>query len=100
LVLTFCLLVHGTLLKFGVRLQNTLGVLKLLILGGISMLGLMSLLGIPGFVVREPYEVPHNFQWKKLWEGSGTGVNGFVTALYSVIWYNFTVSLALSSYCV
>lgn len=64
------------------------------------MLGLMSLLGIPGFVVREPYEVPHNFQWKKLWEGSGTGVNGFVTALYSVIWYNFTVSLALSSYCV
>ncbi|KAJ7917226.1 APC amino acid permease [Mycena leptocephala] len=85
-VLTFCLLVHGTLLKFGVRLQNTLGAFKLLILAAISLLGILSLLSVPGFTVREPYEVPHNFQWANFWEGSGTGVNGFVTALYSVIW--------------
>ncbi|KAJ6571447.1 APC amino acid permease [Mycena capillaripes] len=86
LVLTFCLLVHGTLLKFGVRLQNTLGAFKLLILAAISLLGILSLLEVPGFGVRAPYEVPHNFQWARLWEGSGTGANGFVTALYSVIW--------------
>ncbi|KAJ6612557.1 APC amino acid permease [Mycena sp. CBHHK59/15] len=86
LVLTFCLLVHGTLLKFGVRLQNILGAFKLVILALISLLGVLSLLDVPGFAVRAPYEVPHNFRWANLWAGSGTGVNGFVTALYSVIW--------------
>lgn len=87
LVLTFCLSVHGTLLKFGVRLQNTLGAFKLLILFAISLLGILSLLGVPGLAVRAPYETPHNFEsWAAFWEGSGTGANGFVTALYSVIW--------------
>ncbi|KAJ7362272.1 APC amino acid permease [Mycena albidolilacea] len=87
LVLTFCLSVHGTFLKFGVRLQNTLGAFKLLILFAISLLGILSLLGVPGLAVRAPYETPHNFEsWAAFWEGSGTGANGFVTALYSVIW--------------
>ncbi|KAF8193218.1 APC amino acid permease [Mycena galopus ATCC 62051] len=87
LVLTFCLFVHGTLLTFGVRLQNALGAFKLLILFAISFLGILSLLGVPGLAVRAPYETPHNFRsWAALWEGSGTGANGFVTALYSVIW--------------
>ncbi|KAJ7466833.1 APC amino acid permease [Mycena galericulata] len=87
LVLTFCLLVHGTLLKFGVRLQNALGAFKLVILATISLVGILCLLDVPGFAVRAPYEVPHNFQWAKLWEGTGgTGANGLVTALYSVIW--------------
>ncbi|KAJ7245611.1 APC amino acid permease [Mycena haematopus] len=87
LVLTFCLLVHGTLLTFGVRLQNTLGAFKLIILCAISLLGVLSLLGVPGLAVRAPYETPHNFlSWAAFWEGSGTGANGFVTALYSVIW--------------
>ncbi|KAJ7637362.1 APC amino acid permease [Mycena polygramma] len=87
LVLTFCLLVHGTLLKLGVRLQNTLGVFKLLILSAIALLGLLSLLSVPGFAVRAPYEAPHNFRWADLWAGSGTAsANGAVTALYSVIW--------------
>ncbi|KAJ7041473.1 APC amino acid permease [Mycena alexandri] len=87
LVLTFCLLVHGTLLKFGVRLQNTLGAFKLLILAAIASLGILSFLGVPALAVRVPYEHPRNFDsWAHLWEGSGTGINGFVTALYSVIW--------------
>ncbi|KAJ7459976.1 APC amino acid permease [Mycena galericulata] len=87
LVLTFCLLVHGTLLKFGVRLQNALGAFKLVILATISLVGILSFLDVPGFAVRAPYEVPDNFQWAKLWEGTGgTGANGLVTALYSVIW--------------
>ncbi|KAJ7206905.1 APC amino acid permease [Mycena pura] len=86
LVLTFCVVVHGTMLKFGVRLQNTLGAFKFFILAAISALGILCLLGVPGLAVRAPYEVPHNFQWARLWEGSGTGVNGFITALYSVMW--------------
>ncbi|KAJ7206912.1 APC amino acid permease, partial [Mycena pura] len=86
LVLTLCVVVHGTMLKFGVRLQNTLGAFKFFILAAISALGILCLLGVPGLAVRAPYEVPHNFQWARLWEGSGTGVNGFITALYSVMW--------------
>jgi hypothetical protein len=43
-------------------------------------------MGVPGFSVREGYEVPRNFEWSKVWEGSGTGANAFVTGLYNVIW--------------
>ncbi|KAJ7624850.1 APC amino acid permease [Roridomyces roridus] len=87
LVLTFCLLIHGTTPTLGIRLQNTLGVFKLFILAAISLLGLLSLFDVPGFSVRPPYEVPRNFDsWTHIWEGSGTGVNGFVTSLYAVIW--------------
>ncbi|KAK7046478.1 high affinity methionine permease [Favolaschia claudopus] len=86
LVLTFCLLIHGTLLTFGVRLQNALGAFKLLILSAISLLGILSLLDY--LPVRSEYDPPTNFSsWAALWEGSGTtGANGIVTALYSVIW--------------
>ncbi|KAJ7151957.1 amino acid permease-domain-containing protein [Mycena filopes] len=89
LVLTFCLLVHGTLLKFGLRLQNTLGAFKLLILSAIALLGLLSLLGVPALAVRAPYNPPHNLDaWAHLWAGSreNASVNGVVTALYGVIW--------------
>ncbi|KAG6846584.1 hypothetical protein H0H93_012995, partial [Arthromyces matolae] len=86
LCLTFCLLAHGTMHKFGLRLQNALGFSKLLILCAISISGIFCLIGVPGFAVREGYEKPTNFEWSKMWEGSGTGANGFVTALYSVIW--------------
>jgi hypothetical protein len=82
----FCFLIHGTLLKWGLRLQNTLGVLKLFILSAIALLGLFCLMGVPGFAVQDGYEVPRNFEWGRMWEGSGTGVNAFVTGLYNVIW--------------
>ncbi|KAG6844862.1 hypothetical protein H0H87_002985 [Tephrocybe sp. NHM501043] len=88
LCLTFCLLIHGTLHKHGLRLQNFLGFSKLLILCAIAFSGIFSLVGVPGFAVREPYDPPRNFDsWNTFWEGSGTtGVNAFVTGLYSVIW--------------
>ncbi|KAG6852924.1 hypothetical protein C0991_008131 [Blastosporella zonata] len=86
LCLTFCLLAHGTMHKYGLRLQNALGFSKLLILCAIALSGLLCLAGVPGFAVRDGYETPRNFEWGTMWEGSGTGVNAFVTGLYSVIW--------------
>lgn len=86
LCLTFCFVIHGTALKWGLRIQNTLGFSKLVILFAIALSGLLCLAGVPGFTVREDYEVPRNFEWGRMWEGSGTGVNGFVTGLYNVIW--------------
>jgi len=79
-------LVHGTLLKLGIRLQNTLGVFKLLVLALISVSGILCLAGVKGIQVRDDYEKPDNFRWDKLWEGSGTGPNAFVNGLYNVIW--------------
>jgi amino acid transporter len=86
LCLTFSLIIHGVFLKVGLRLQNTLGVFKLIILSAIAVLGLFCLIGVPGFTVKEGYEVPRNLEWDKMWEGSGTGVNAFATGLYNVIW--------------
>jgi hypothetical protein len=68
-------------------LQNTLGAGKLIVLSVISLSGLLCLVGFPGFQVREGYEVPNNFRWEKLWEGSsGKGANAFVSGLYNVMW--------------
>ncbi|KAJ7599194.1 APC amino acid permease [Mycena floridula] len=86
LCLTFCLTIHGTMLKWGLRLQNTLGMFKLVILSAIALSGLCCLFNVPGFSVKEGYEVPDNFQWSKMWEGGAPGANGFVSGLYNVIW--------------
>ncbi|KAK2464711.1 hypothetical protein APHAL10511_003287 [Amanita phalloides] len=90
LIAFFCLtslvLIHGTTLKWGVRLQNFLGVFKLFILSAIALVGIFSLLGVPGFQVGDQYDPPHNYEWRHFWEGSGTGVNAFVTGIYNVIW--------------
>lgn len=86
LCLTFCCLIHGTSVKWGLTLQNILGFFKLVILSTIALSGIFCLLGVPAFSVHDGYEVPTNFEWSKMWEGSGTGVNAFVTGLYNVIW--------------
>ncbi|KAJ3512404.1 hypothetical protein NLJ89_g3539 [Agrocybe chaxingu] len=79
--------VIGTgLLTWGLRLQNTLGLFKLVVLGLVAFSGLFALVGVPGFEVREEYEKPDNLRWEKLWEGGGTGANAFVSGLYNVIW--------------
>ncbi|KIK58271.1 hypothetical protein GYMLUDRAFT_246296 [Collybiopsis luxurians FD-317 M1] len=86
LCLTFILLLHGSLVKWGLRLQNSLAMFKLVILSAIALSGLLSLAGVDGFAVRQGYEVPNNFQWDKMWEGSRSDANAFVTGLYNVIW--------------
>ncbi|KAJ3520567.1 hypothetical protein NMY22_g12697 [Coprinellus aureogranulatus] len=86
--LTFIVFMHGTwLAPWGLRLQNTLGAGKLLILCSIGLMGILSLAGIPGFGVKDGYEVPNNFTWSTFWEGSrGKGANAFVSGLFNVMW--------------
>lgn len=87
LCLTFVCFIHGTCLKWGLRVQNTLAAFKLVVLALISFSGILSLAGVPAFRVKPEYEQPDNFKWHKFWEGSGTGMNAFVSGLYNVIWY-------------
>ncbi|TFK89888.1 amino acid transporter [Polyporus arcularius HHB13444] len=82
--ITFALLLHGVALKAGLRLQNALGIFKLVVLTGIALTGLASLLRVPGFKLANP---PRNFEWDRMWEGSlKGGANAFVTGLFNVIW--------------
>ena len=88
LSLTFGLVLHGAFLRTGLKVQNVLGMFKLVIILVITIAGLLSLTGVPYFNVRPEYEKPDNFEWNKFWEGSsGKGANAFVTGLYNVIWY-------------
>ncbi|KAH9843013.1 amino acid transporter [Rhodofomes roseus] len=82
--ITFALVIHGTRPAWGVRLQNALGVLKLMALCAIALSGLAALARLPGFKLDEP---PRNFEWSHMWEGSGKGgVSAFVTGLFTVVW--------------
>ena len=71
----------------GLRLQNTLGFFKLLILMSIVVIGMAHLAGVPGFELKGDVEVPDNFRWSKLWEGSGNGATAFVMGIYNVVWW-------------
>lgn len=84
--LTLVTLLHGTTVQWGIRLQNALGAFKLLVLSAISIIGLLSFAGVPGFQVREEYEKPHNLEWKHIWQGSNLDAYDFVTGLYNIIW--------------
>lgn len=71
-------LIHATALKWGLRLQNFLGVIKLIIIMIIIVTGWVALAGHvkTGRV--------HNF--KNGFEGTQGTAYGIVTALYNVIW--------------
>ncbi|KAI0795414.1 amino acid permease-domain-containing protein [Abortiporus biennis] len=84
LCITFAFLLHGTQLKWGIRLQNLLAVFKLLILTGMALIGLLVIAKAPGFRLKHP---PRNFEWETMWKGSFSGgANAFVNGLYTVIW--------------
>lgn len=84
--MTFALLMHGVFLTWGLRLQNALGMFKLLVLLLIAVVGMLHVAGVPGFELQDGVDVPKNFQRSTFWEGSGTGINAFVTGLTNVIW--------------
>ncbi|OJD24416.1 hypothetical protein ACJ73_04225 [Blastomyces percursus] len=71
-------LIHATAVKWGLRLQNLLGVMKLIIILIIVIGGAMALGGHMN--IEKPNSFTHPF------EGSIPSVYGIVTALYSVIW--------------
>ena len=87
LCLSFCVMVHGVFLSFGLKLQNALGVFKLVVVVLIAGLGFLSLIGVPGFTVRDEYDQPNNYSWRTFWEGTNLGANAFVTGMYNVIWW-------------
>jgi amino acid transporter len=84
--ITLSSIMHSRFMTAGLRLQNTLGFFKLLILISIVTVGMAHLAGVPGFELKGDVEVPDNLRWSKLWEGSGHGATAFVTGVYNVIW--------------
>jgi amino acid transporter len=77
--ITSAFLVHGFALKWGLRLQNFLGIVKLLVIMLIIVAGWAAL----GGAVKLD-EKPHNFD--NAFKGTTGSAYGVVTALYNVIW--------------
>ncbi|KAE9363144.1 amino acid transporter [Stipitochalara longipes BDJ] len=75
---TSAFLIHGLALKWGLRLQNLLGVIKLLILLLIIVSGFAALGG------HLKIDKPDNFS--NAFAGTTGSAYGIVTALYNVIW--------------
>lgn len=49
--ITFAFLLHGTHVRWGIRLQNILGLFKFFVLVGIATSGLATLFGLKGFQI-------------------------------------------------
>ncbi|OJD36855.1 high affinity methionine permease [Diplodia corticola] len=76
--ITTAFLIHGLALKWGLRLQNLLGVIKLIIILIIIVSGFAALGG------HLKIDKPDNFS--NAFEGTTGSSYGVVTALYNVIW--------------
>ncbi|KAA8648936.1 high affinity methionine permease [Aspergillus tanneri] len=76
--LTTAFLVHSVALKWGLRLQNLLGVIKLVVIVFVVVAGWVAL---GGHMKIDP---PHNF--RNAFEGTTGSGYGIVMALYNVIW--------------
>ena len=76
--ITSAFLIHGLALKWGLRLQNALGVIKLVIILIIVVSGWAALGGAL------KVEKPDNFT--NAFEGTTASAYGIVNALYSVMW--------------
>jgi amino acid transporter len=77
--ITAAFLIHGLALKWGLRLQNFLGVVKILVIMLIIVAGWAAL----GGAVKLD-EKPNNFD--RAFQGTTGSAYGVVTALYNVIW--------------
>jgi amino acid transporter len=74
--LTFSLLLHGTALRWGLRLQNALGIFKVGILVFIAVSGWVALGG------HLKVEKPHNFT--NAFNGTTANASSFCLSLYNV----------------
>lgn len=70
---------HSCFLKWGLRLQNALGIFKVVILLSIMLSGLAALAGHITVDIPEEQQ-PHNFQ--NIFEGSNTNIAAFVNGLF------------------
>ncbi|KAJ5980321.1 Amino acid/polyamine transporter I [Penicillium waksmanii] len=76
--LTTAFLIHAFALKWGIRLTNFLGAIKLIVMLFIVVSGWVALAG------HTKIEAPHNF--RNAFEGTKGGGYSIVMALYNVIW--------------
>ncbi|KAG6901145.1 hypothetical protein C0995_016511 [Termitomyces sp. Mi166 len=76
--ITFALLIHGTALKWGLRLQNFLGIVKIIILIFVIITGFVALGG------HMKVDKPRNFS--RAFEGTTASASSFCLSLYNVIW--------------
>lgn len=79
--ITSAFLIHGLALKWGIRLQNLLGAIKVIIILVIVVCGWVAL---AGHLKLPEDKKPHNFT--NAFEGTTGSAYGVVTALYNVIW--------------
>ncbi|KAG6861631.1 hypothetical protein C0995_014070 [Termitomyces sp. Mi166 len=77
--ITFAMLLHGTALKWGLRLQNFLGMFKLLVLLIVVGTGFFAL---RGHVRVEP--PPRNFE--RVFEGTKLDASSLCLCMYNVLW--------------
>ncbi|PHH79783.1 hypothetical protein CDD80_3776 [Ophiocordyceps camponoti-rufipedis] len=74
--LTAAFLIHGTALKWGIRVQNALGILKI---GVIIIIIIAPLFNLAAVREKSNFKGP-------IFEGTTASAYGIVTALYNVIW--------------
>ena len=79
-VITFALLVHGVVPKWGLRFQNLLGVFKIAVLVVIIISGFVALGG------HVKSGAPHPSNFTNAFAGTKSDANSFVNAMYNVIW--------------
>ncbi|KAJ3006254.1 hypothetical protein HKX48_000214 [Thoreauomyces humboldtii] len=78
-VLILCLIVHGTMLKWGLRFQNAAGLIKLVILVLIAVAGFFALAGKTKLDVQ-----PDNFS--NAFEGTRSDLFGISNCIYNAVW--------------
>ncbi|EJD50701.1 amino acid transporter [Auricularia subglabra TFB-10046 SS5] len=78
--LTAATLLHGTSLRWGLRVQNSFATFKLVVLAAIALAGLAVLTRI----LKLDGDALDNF--KSPFRGSNTSVNALATGLYKVVW--------------
>lgn len=78
----FAFISHSSFLKWGLRIQNALGILGIFSLLVLTFSGLLAWLGI--LKLRGDRVLPSNFDHP--WAGSRYEANAFVTGMYSVLW--------------
>lgn len=76
---------HGTSVKAGLTVQNTLGMFKIAVLAAISLAGLAVVTGWVR-VGADPQHSPARENFSHPFEGSTASANALVTGLYKVIW--------------
>lgn len=88
---TFAMVLHGTALKWGLRLQNVLGIFKIIILVFIIITGFVALGG------HLRIEKPHNFT--NAFEGTTASASSFCLSLYNVCPFFIAPCLTITLCC-